>query len=121
MKPLDTAVRPAPEHAIRPEQAVRCDQAGRPGKSGPQSPAAYDRAPKHCGELITAGSLDGIDGSAGAGSAMPNYLEWEEVNAVIRKLRQSYSFWKRIQSVTIDEQKLEEVRDELLAYRQLIR
>ncbi|EMY34408.1 hypothetical protein D477_009775 [Arthrobacter crystallopoietes BAB-32] len=126
MKPLDTAVRPAPEQSIRPEpsvreQDVRTEQTVRAGESGRRTPASHDRTPEHRGELITAGSLDGIDGSGSTGPAMPNYLEREEVNAVIRKLRQSYSFWKRIQSVTIDEQKLEEARDELLAYRQLIR
>jgi hypothetical protein len=110
MKPLDSAVRPAPEQSIRP--------GFRPTEPAPPVPQA--RQEPH-GELITAGSLDGLAGSAKPGPAMPNFLEREEVDFVIRKLRQGYSFWKRIQGTTIDEQRLDEARDELLAYRQLIR
>lgn len=116
MKPLDSAVRPAPEQSIRPD--VHPMKAAQPPR---QASPARGRGQEPRGELITAGSLDGLDGSTSPGSAMPNYLEREEVNIVIRKLRQGYSFWKRIQGTSIDEQRLDEARDELLAYRQLIR
>lgn len=117
MKPLDSAVRPAPEQSIRPDihpkvAAQSAQQASHEFRGRGQEPH---------GELIIAGSLEGLDGSTNPGSAMPNYLEREEVNIVIRKLRRSYSYWKRIQGTSIDEQKLDEARDELLAYRQLIR
>ncbi|WP_336714674.1 hypothetical protein [Arthrobacter sp. USHLN218] len=120
MKPLDSAVRPAPEQSIRPD--VHPVKAAQPPRHASQE--SRDRCQESHGELITAGSLDGLaglDGSTNPGSVMPNYLEREEVNIVIRKLRQSYSFWKRIQGTSIDEQRLDEARDELLAYRQLIR
>lgn len=117
MKPLDSAVRPAPEQSIRPD--VYPMKAAQPPRQA--SHESRGRGQESHGELITAGSLDGLDGSTSPGSAMPNYLEREEVNIVIRKLRQSYSFWKRIQGTSIDEQRLDEARDELLAYRQLIR
>jgi hypothetical protein len=117
MKPLDSAVRPAPEQSIRP--ALRPTEAASPAQqASPESPA---RGQEPHGELIIAGSLNGLDGSARSGEPMPSYLEREEVNFVIRKLRQSYSLWQRIQGTSIDEQRLDEARDELLAYRQLIR
>ena len=117
MKPLDSAVRPAPEQSIRPD--VHPVIAAQPPQLASQESRGRGQEPH--GELITAGSLDGLDATTGPGAAMPNYLEREEVNIVIRKLRQSYSFWKRIQGTRIDEQRLDEARDELLAYRQLIR
>ena len=40
---------------------------------------------------------------------------------MIRKLRQSVSLWKRIQNVRVDDQRLEQVRDDLLSQQQLIR
>lgn len=56
-----------------------------------------------------------------ATAAMPNFLDRQEVNAMIRKLRQSVSLWKRIQNVRVDDQLLEQVRDDLLSHQQLIR
>jgi hypothetical protein len=110
MKPLDSAVRPAPEQSIRPDFR----------QAEPSLPAPQTSQEPH-GELITAGSLDGLDGSAKPGPGMPDFSVREEVDFVIRKLRQVASFWKRIQGTTIDEPRLDEARDELLAYRQLIR
>ncbi|TJY70019.1 hypothetical protein E4J89_07455 [Arthrobacter sp. CAU 1506] len=56
-----------------------------------------------------------------ATAGMPNFLDRQEVNAMIRKLRQSVSLWKRIQNVRVDDQLLEQVRDDLLSHQQLIR
>ena len=130
MKPLDAAVLPAPERSVRPPEPAQARETERRGH----------------GEVITAGSLRGLDprgdgpGDAGAMSGgagfavpapdspkrssaagMPNFLARQEVNAMIRKLRQSVSLWERIQNVGVDEQRLEQVRDELLSHRQLIR
>ncbi|HEX2247117.1 MAG TPA: hypothetical protein VHH13_06155, partial [Arthrobacter sp.] len=89
------------------------------------------------GELITAGSLRELDGTNTSESAvdeevaasepadtentMPNYLARKEVSAVIRKLRQGASLWRRIQSVRVDEQRLEQVRDQMMSNQHLIR
>jgi hypothetical protein len=59
--------------------------------------------------------------SAGAENTMPNYLAQKEVSAMIRKLRQGASLWRRIQSVRVDEQRLEQVRDQMMSNQQLIR
>jgi hypothetical protein len=120
MKPLDSAVRPAPEQSIHPDvRSMNSMKLAQPAQR--VSWESRGRGPEPHGELITAGSLSGLDGSTSPGSATPNYLKREEVNIVIRKLRQSYSFWKRIQGTSIDEQRLDEARDDLLVYRQLIR
>ena len=123
MKPLDAAVMLAPERSIRPSQPAE---------------ATRDEQRGH-GQLISAGSLRDLDvGVAAEGNdadqpapapgheyaddaAMPNFLDRQEVNAMIRKLRQSVSLWKRIQNVRVDEQRLEQMRDELLSHQQLIR
>ncbi|MGM0930346.1 MAG: hypothetical protein ACQEXN_11630 [Actinomycetota bacterium] len=128
MKPLDAAISPAPERSIRPSEP-RSSNEGQHGH----------------GQLISAGGLRDLDaatgpggsvaeasgskavGSAGAApeqaaaAAMPNFLARQEVNAMIRKLRQSVSLWKRIQNVRVDDQRLEQVRDDLLSHQQLIR
>lgn len=142
MKPLDSAVLPAPERSLRPpeqKQESAEPQAALPAnplsKSGAKSRSDEQKADH--GELITAGSLRELDGtnalesavdndvttseSAGAENTMPNYLARREVSAVIRKLRQGASLWKRIQSVQIDEQRLEQVRDQMMSNQQLIR
>jgi hypothetical protein len=125
MKPLDAATSPAPERSIRPTE-----------------PRPSDEGQYGNGQLITAGSLRQLDAGIAetgadeeganfhqpvpdhelpAAAAMPNFLDRGEVNAMIRKLRQSVSLWKRIQNVRIDDQRLEQVRDELLSHQHLIR
>jgi hypothetical protein len=128
MKPLDAAISPAPERSIRPSE-----------------PRLSDDGQRGHGQLIFAGSLRALDAATGPGgnvaegigseaagsarpapeqaaaAAMPNFLDRQEVNAMIRKLRQSVSLWKRIQNVRVDDQRLEQVRDDLLSHQQLIR
>jgi hypothetical protein len=128
MKPLDAAISPAPERSILPSEPRLSDE----GQSGR-------------GQLISAGRLRDLDAATSPGGsvaesadaeaagsarsapeqaaavAMPNFLDRQEVNAMIRKLRQSVSLWKRIQNVRVDDQRLEQVRDDLLSHQQLIR
>ncbi|MGW6172049.1 hypothetical protein ACWF5H_01025 [Arthrobacter sp. NPDC055138] len=127
MKPLDAALSPAPDRSIRPSE-----------------PRSSDEGQRGHGQLISAGSLRSLDTANGPGgsvakgasdaadsvrpapeqaaaAAMPNFLDRQEVNAMIRKLRQSVSLWKRIQNVRVDDQRLEQIRDDLLSLQQLIR
>lgn len=62
------------------------------------------------GEFIMSGNLTRLDGSTGecAGepadpsAVMPDFTQREEVNLMIKKLRQSVSFWKRIQRSSVE-------------------
>ncbi|AUI50655.1 hypothetical protein [Arthrobacter crystallopoietes] len=142
MKPLDSAVLPAPERSLRPPEQKQ--ESAEPQVVLSAEPIAMSPADSRSdgqnaghGELITAGSLRDLDGtnafgptadddvtatdSARAENIMPNYLAQKEVSAMIRKLRQGASLWKRIQSVRIDEQRLEQVRDQMMSNQQLIR
>ncbi|WP_139006357.1 hypothetical protein [Arthrobacter crystallopoietes] len=142
MKPLDSAVLPAPERSLRPPEQKQ--ESAEPQAVLSADPLSMSRAASQPdeqnavrGELITAGSLRALDGTnapdpavddevtaskpADAENVMPNYLAHKEVNAVIRKLRQGASLWRRIQSVQIDEQRLEQVRDQMMSNQQLIR
>jgi hypothetical protein len=142
MKPLDSAVLPAPERSLRPPEQKQ--ESAEPQAVLSADPLSMSRAGSQPdeqnavrGALITAGSLRALDGTnapdpavddevtaskpADAENVMPNYLAQKEVNAVIRKLRQGASLWRRIQSVQIDEQRLEQVRDQMMSNQQLIR
>ncbi|NMR28814.1 hypothetical protein [Crystallibacter degradans] len=142
MKPLDSAVLPAPERSLRPpkqKQESAEPQAVLYADSRALSPTESRRDEQNAGpgELITAGSLRELDGISASEPAvdddveesdsvrtentMPNYLAQKEVSAMIRKLRQGASLWKRIQSVRVDEQRLEQVRDQMMSNQQLIR
>jgi hypothetical protein len=141
MKPLDSAVLPAPERSLRPlEQKQESAEPQAVLSADSQTLSRVESRPDaqnaDHGELISAGSLRDLDGTnvlesavdndvtteaAGAENTMPNYLARREVSAVIRKLRQGASLWKRIQSVQIDEQRLEQVRDQMMSNQQLIR
>jgi hypothetical protein len=142
MKPLDSAVLPAPERSLRPperKQESAVPQAGASAEpiATSQGNSWPDEQNAGQGDLITAGSLRDLDGTAGSKSAvdkdvmdegivrpenaMPNYLAQKEVSAMMRKLRQGTSMWRRIQSVRIDEQRLEQVRDQMMSNQQLIR
>jgi hypothetical protein len=142
MKPLDSAVLPAPERSLRPpehkqESAEPQAVLSADSLEMSQSVERLDSENAGRGELITAGSLRELDGtnasesavdeevaaseSAGTENTMPNYLARKEVSAVIRKLRQGASLWKRIQSVRVDEQRLEQVRDQMMSNQHLIR
>jgi hypothetical protein len=142
MKPLDSAVLPALERSLRPPEQKQ--ESAEPQAVLSADPLSMSRAGSQPdeqnavrGALITAGSLRALDGTnapdpavddevtaskpADAENVMPNYLAQKEVNAVIRKLRQGASLWRRIQSVQIDEQRLEQVRDQMMSNQQLIR
>jgi hypothetical protein len=142
MKPLDSAVLPALERSLRPPEQKQ--ESAEPQAVLSADPLSMSRAGSQPdeqnavrGELITAGSLRALDETnapdpavddevtaskpADAENVMPNYLAQKEVNAVIRKLRQGASLWRRIQSVQIDEQRLEQVRDQMMSNQQLIR
>lgn len=142
MKPLDSAVLPAPERSLRPSEQKQASAEPPAVLSADslemsQSAKRLDSENADRGELITAGSLRELDGtnasksaldeevaaseSANAENTMPNYLARKEVSAVIRKLRQGASLWKRIQSVRIDEQRLEQVRHQMMSNQHLIR
>lgn len=56
------------------------------------------------GEFIMSGNMTDFCDAAESDPAaiMPNYLEREEVHAMMKKLRDSVSFWKRIQASGID-------------------
>jgi hypothetical protein len=143
MKPLDAAISPAPEQSIRPPEPRRAEARLSDARLSNEGRRGH-------GQLISAGSLRDLDAAAGpegsvaegadsaavasdaadlawpapeqaAVAAMPNFLDRQEVNAMIRKLRQSVSLWKRIQNVRVDDQRLEQVRDDLLSHQQLIR
>jgi hypothetical protein len=142
MKPLDSAVLPAPERSLRPPEQKQ-ESADSQAVLSADSLSTFraesrpDTQNADHGELITAGTLRELDGtnaaraaidddvvageSAGAENTMPNYLAQKEVSAMIRKLRQGASLWRRIQSVRIDEQRLEQVRDQMMSNQQLIR
>jgi hypothetical protein len=142
MKPLDSAVLPAPERSLRPpEQEQESAEPQAAFSADSRLPSRTESRPTGRnagrGELITAGSLRDLDGtdapesavdndveeseSVGTENTVPNYLAQKEVSAMIRKLRQGASLWKRIQSVRIDEQRLEQVRDQMMSNQQLIR
>lgn len=142
MKPLDSAVLPATERSLRPaehkqESAEPQAPLSTDSRAVPRTESRQDEQNEGHGELITAGSLRELDGTNASESfvdddvavsesaiteyTMPNYLAQKEVSAMIRKLRQGASLWKRIQRVQIDEQRLEQVRDQMMSNQQLIR
>jgi hypothetical protein len=69
-----------------------------------------DAQPRLQGEFIMSGSLTRLDSRAGETSpepvdpaaVMPDFMQREEVYLMIKKLRQSVSFWKRIQDMSVD-------------------
>lgn len=70
-----------------------------PIEPGPENPQAGTT--RRHGEFIMAGSLtstgDPEQGTPGSpGTAMPNYAHREEVQIMLKKLRDSVSLWKRI-------------------------
>lgn len=66
--------------------------------------------PRSQGEFIMSGNLTRLDSTVGqlpieavdSAAVMPDFTQREEVNAVIKKLRESVSFWKRIQETSVD-------------------
>lgn len=62
------------------------------------------------GEFIMSGNLTRLDGLTGdsadepvdPSAVMPDFTQREEVYLMIKKLRESVSFWKRIQSSSVE-------------------
>ncbi|MEV7649813.1 hypothetical protein [Arthrobacter sp. NPDC089319] len=126
MKPLDAALSPAPDRSIRPSEPRSSDEGQRGQLISAGSLRSLDTASGPGGSVASGAGSDTADSvrpapAQAAAPAMPNFLDSQEVNAMIRKLRQSVSLWKRIQNVRVDDQRLEQVRDDLLSHQQLIR
>jgi hypothetical protein len=66
--------------------------------------------PRSQGEFIMSGNLTRLDSAPGelpvesvdSAAVMPDFTQREEVNSMIKKLRESVSFWKRIQEASVD-------------------
>ena len=140
MKPLDAAIAPAPERSIRPAEPTLSDEGQRghgqlisagslrdlDGAAGPGGSVAEGAGSEQAADSVRPVPQQATESAPpapeqAAAAAMPNFLDRQEVNAMIRKLRQSVSLWKRIQNVRVDDQRLEQVRDDLLSHQQLIR
>ncbi|MBG6191486.1 hypothetical protein IWX64_002448 [Arthrobacter sp. CAN_A212] len=72
---------------------------------GPRSPQTVDT--RRHGEFIMAGSLTSTDDPeqealATPATVMPNYAHREEVQIMLKKLRDSVSLWKRIPTAPPD-------------------
>ncbi|WP_309123993.1 hypothetical protein [Arthrobacter sp.] len=69
-----------------------------------------DEQPRSQGEFIMSGNLTRLDGRAGdpspeaidSAAVMPDFMQRKEVYLMIKKLRESVSFWKRIQELSVD-------------------
>ncbi|GAB3552633.1 hypothetical protein GCM10027404_23530 [Arthrobacter tumbae] len=72
--------------------------------------AQVDAQRRSQGEFIMSGNLTRLDNSVGQpdmepidpSAVMPDFTQREEVYLMIRKLRESVSFWKRIQESSVD-------------------
>lgn len=66
--------------------------------------------PRSQGEFIMSGNLTRLDrpvcvldtAPVDSAAVMPDFTQREEVHLMIKKLRQSVSFWKRIQELSAD-------------------
>lgn len=67
------------------------------------TPVDVQQRPK--GEFIMSGSLTRLDSTVpepvDSSAVMPNFTEREEVHTMIKKLRESVSFWRRIQQISV--------------------
>lgn len=69
-----------------------------------------DVQPRSQGEFIMSGTLTRLDTPVGelpaepvdSAAVMPDFTQREEVHTMIKKLRESVSFWKRIQESSVD-------------------
>ena len=65
-----------------------------------------DVQPRSQGEFIMSGNLTRLDATVSepvdSAAVMPDFTQREEVYLMIKKLRQSISFWKRIQESSVD-------------------
>ncbi|NJC24189.1 hypothetical protein BJ994_003265 [Arthrobacter pigmenti] len=65
-----------------------------------------DAQPRSRGEFIMSGNLTRLDGTVtepvDPAAVMPDFMQREEVHTMIKKLRDSVSFWKRIQESRVD-------------------
>ncbi len=74
--------------------------------SNERTSAPVDAQPRSQGEFIMSGNLTRLDGPASeqvdSAAVMPDFIQREEVHTMIQKLRDSVSFWKRIQETRVD-------------------
>lgn len=78
--------------------------------SSERTTAQVDAQPRSQGEFIMSGNLTRLDSPVEESSAelvdsaavMPNFTQREEVYLMIKKLRESVSFWKRIQESSVE-------------------
>lgn len=78
--------------------------------SSERTATKVDAQPRSQGEFIMSGNLTRLGVKAGESSpepvdpaaVMPDFMQRREVYLMIKKLRESVSFWKRIQEMSVD-------------------